>query len=354
MPAELDYSKGRAAILSVGETPWHKEGVVLVKPPRSADEALELAGLDFEVALEPIFARWGHAGKARTGSTGDGSAGDADEYSYVEGFSAVRRLDTGTVLGVVGDGYAPLQNRDAFRILEPLIDNGLAHIETAGALRGGRDVWILIRFNIKDPVVSEVFAEEVVPYGLLSNNHCGARSVVLQETPIRVVCANTLGMALKGPGRKVAIRHTVSVGARTVDAAKRIWGSLIERYRVIAEQYRCLKRKFLDQSLFEKLVLDVVAQLPEAEGHGSKARARAVERAERRRARLGKLWKEGAGHRGDGSAWEAYNAVVQSLDHDVELWPTPGPRTASLFDGHLRRLKQQVLDKLVEYAGPPR
>ncbi|GIW50921.1 MAG: hypothetical protein KatS3mg081_0276 [Gemmatimonadales bacterium] len=58
--------------------------------------------------------------------------------------------------------------------LAALIDNGLADIETAGALRGGR-VWMLVRFKLTDPAVSEVFAEEVVPYGLLSNNHARGR-----------------------------------------------------------------------------------------------------------------------------------------------------------------------------------
>ena len=180
MSGELDYSKGTAAVLSVGKTPWHREGVVLETPPSSISEALKLAGLDFDVELTPLYHR-----------------GTSDSYAGIDDFTAVRRTDVGKVLGVVGSHYTPLQNRDAFRILEPLLDNGTATIETAGALREGRDVWLLVRFDVQDPVVQETFADEVVPFGLLSNNHVGKRQVVMQETPIRVVCSNTPAISLR-------------------------------------------------------------------------------------------------------------------------------------------------------------
>lgn len=223
-------------------------------------------------------------------------------------------------------------------------------IETAGALRQGRDVWMLVRFNLDEPAVKEVFASEVIPFGLLSNNHAGQRRVVLQETPVRVVCANTLGMALSEPGAKVGIRHTLNVEKRTVDAANALWGALIERYRNIAQQYRQLKAAFLDEALFRELVLDKVAPLPLTSGNSVPPSSRAIERQVARRERITHLWTGGPEHRGDHSAWEAYNAVAQSLDHDQELWKTRGSRAASLFDGHLARAKQMVLDALVARA----
>lgn len=334
MPAELDYSKGRAAILSVGQTPWHREGVVLEKPPRSTAEALQLAGLDFDVRLEPVYGGTAHLRK---------------RYVAIPDFRAVRRTDSGAILGVVRRRYTPLQNRDAFRILEPLLDRGVATIETAGALREGRDVWMLVRFKLDEPMVQEVFASDVVPFGLLSNNHAGERRVVLQETPIRVVCSNTLGMALSGPGEKLGVRHTVNVELKTVEAAQALWGALIERYRSIAEQYRQLKATFLDEALFRELVLDTVAPLPAKVRDGTPSR-RTIEQSEARRRRITDLWTNGAGHCGDHSAWEAYNAVAQSLDHDQQLWQTRRSRTASLFDGHLGRAKREALDALVAHA----
>lgn len=335
MPAELDYSKGRAAILSVGQTPWHREGLVMEEPPKSIDEALKQAQLDFDVELVPLY----HPGAAGC-------------MEKVADHLAVRRNDVDSILGVVGSRYTPLQNRDAFRILQPLLDSGKANIETCGALREGRDVWLLVRFDVQDPVVQETFADEVVPFGLLSNNHAGERRVVMQETPIRVVCSNTLGMALSGDDRRVKIRHTVNVEARAVEAAKELWGVLIERYHGIAEQYKRLKASFLDEALFRELVLDTAAPIPPALQRPGLARQAAAtrDRVEAKRARIAHLWTHGPEHRGDQSCWEAYNAVAQSVDHDGNLWPTRGLRTASLFDGSLARVKQRTLDALAAHA----
>ena len=141
---------GTGAMFSVGETPWHKEGTVLERPPRSIEEALKIAGLDFEVGLKQVYFHDGYS------------------MNEIPGCQASYRQDNGEVLGVVRSQYRPLQNRDAFRVLQPLLDSGKAVLETAGALRLGEDVWILVRFDLDDPVVQEVFADEVKPFGLLS------------------------------------------------------------------------------------------------------------------------------------------------------------------------------------------
>jgi acyl carrier protein len=107
-------------------------------------------------------------------------------------------------LGVVSNRYQPVQNHDAFGILEPLLVARLASLETGGALRGGP-----------------------------------------QETPICVVCANTLGLALRERPRALGVRHTASVEARTTDAARQIWRGLVEAYEVVARQFRALKAHHL-------------------------------------------------------------------------------------------------------------
>jgi phage/plasmid-like protein (TIGR03299 family) len=337
MPGELDRkADGTAAMFSVGETPWHREGVVMDKPPATIDDALELAGTDFDVKLQPIFIRSG------------------SRLRPVDEYCATYRTDRGQVLGVVGSRYQPLQNRDAFRVLEPLIDKGVAVLETAGSLRGGRDVWMLVRFVVDDPVVREVFAGEVVPFGLLSNNHAGERRVILQETPIRVVCANTLGAAHRTAtdGRVFRVAHTVNVEARTVDAARSLWAALIERLRAVAEQYRRLRDSSLTDHEFQKLVLDTAAPISTAWSGAlaTTSQKRALERTLKKRKRLAHLWLKGRGHRGDKSAWEAYNAAVEALDHDGSLWPSGSSRVASLLEGHLGARKQKVLDRLMEHV----
>lgn len=341
MAHELDTREnGVAAMFSVRETPWHNEGTLLVDAP-SLDEGMKLGGLDFDVALRPIEA----VCEVREGETFN---------KPIEGFRAVVRTDRQATLGVVGPSYHALQNVDAFRVLEPLLDSGVAELETGGTLREGRDVWMMVRFNISDPKVQDVFGSEIVPFGLISNNHSGARKVTLQETPIRVVCANTLGMALGQRGQKaITVRHTTNVKSRTIEAAQELFADFSGRYRVIAEQYEKMKQATMTTESFEAAVLDLIATLPEAPKGEQKnniataAYERAKERAEAKRSRLIFLRDNGIGHVGDGSAWEAYQAVTQSIDHDVDLWKVSGEsRVAALFDGALGKTKQSALEAI--------
>ena len=176
--------------------------------------------------------------------------------------------------------------------------------------------------------------------------------MVVQETPVRVVCSNTLGMALTGPGKKIGVRHTLNVEAKVVDAAQELWGGVAERYRIIADQYRLLKNTYMDEALFRTLVLDTTAPVKDEwlQPGLFTSQQRARECVEKRRRRIEHLWTHGEGHTGDQSAWEAYNAVTATVDHDAKLWPTRGKRTASLFDGHLARIKQRVLNELVGHS----
>jgi phage/plasmid-like protein (TIGR03299 family) len=296
-----------------------------------------VGGLDFEVDVRPLYVQ------------SEPEDLPFCTYDRAGNAAATVRTDRGTVLGIVTERYQPLQNRDAFGVLEPLLDAGLASLETGGALRGGCDVWMLVRFNVVSPIVQEVFTDEVVPFGLISNNHAGKRKVIMRETPIRVVCANTLSLALDDQSHALNVRHTASVEAKTVEAARQLWSGLIERYETAAQQYRALKVRHMDTALFRRLVLDVAAPIPSRlDGANlTKRQEKARERVIARRLRIKQLWTEGAGHSGDDSMWEAYNAVAECLDHDTKIWRVRGSRTASLMDGRLAGIKNRVLNGLV-------
>src|SRR5205823_4675148 len=115
------------------------------------------------------------------------------------------RSDTGAELGMVGKDYTPLQNVDALRVFQPLLDSGHCVIETAGALRGGADIWVMVAWNLNkfSEQVRRIFGEEprghaLLPYSIVCNNHNGRRNAVGLDSTVAVVCANTLGMALAG------------------------------------------------------------------------------------------------------------------------------------------------------------
>lgn len=345
MAHELDYRPdGSATMFSVRKTPWHRLGAVLNDAP-DLSSALRLAGADFEVVKRPIVV-----------------AADEDEgfpTCSVRGSFAVTRADRHAVLGIVGERYTPLQNRDAFEILSPLLDTGHATLETGGVLRGGEDVWLMAKFALPDQSEARaLLGEEVAPYFLIANNHAGRRGVLCTITPVRVVCANTLAMArqpgARGIGRAFTITHNANVRINTAVAAQRLYRGVCERLEHAARQYQLLKQKQLTMQQWRELVLDTAAPLPKRRPSERDGFLNGMwERAQGRRDRLTRLWESGTGHRGDASAWEAYQAVAESLDHDDQLWAAKQPldrRVASLFNGRLGSLKNRVLQKLYDHC----
>lgn len=341
MAHELEFQNGVASMFSVRETPWHQEGRLLSAAP-SFEEALRLGNLDYEVVKVPTYL----------------SVGESDFVQSRKAF-VTKRIDTGRELGSVGPDYEPVQNVDAFGVLRPLVDSGILTLETGGVLRDGADAWLLGRWDIErfGPVVREVFADEIIPFSTVLANHSGRRGVQIGQTPVRIVCANTLGMAeTSGASRFETVRHTGEATQRMIEAAEKMFGGIIERYEVIAQQYRILKARALDEAEFKQAVLDVIAPDPRVSpkfNPDAKLAESVVARYETKVATLNRLWESGRGHVGDHSAWEAYNGAVEALDHDVDgLWPVRAGtyRAASLLDGTYGRMKNEVLDNLVALA----
>jgi phage/plasmid-like protein (TIGR03299 family) len=377
MAHELDTITGTDTAAFFGrKSAWHNLGNVLPDDfSGNVEDVMRLAGLDFDVVTEPFYV---NAERTLASDTDEGDAGDVlSEFHEVDGFRVTRRTDrvgSDSVLGVVKGRYVPLQNRDAFRVLEPLLDAGLARVETAGALRGGRDVWALVRFNLTDERVVRAFASRVVngkenggtvPFGLIANNHAGQREVRMMETPVEVVCANTLGAAMrsfgdeKKRGRAFSVRHTLNVERKTTEAARELFADVTERYVEIAAQYEALRATFLDVETFRRLVLDVAAPVAKRlqAGNLTSRERTSRERVDAIRDLLTAGWQgKATGTTGDGSAWDAYMSVTESIDHDGETWRTRGGvegRAASLFDGRLGDVKNEVADALVSYAFTP-
>jgi phage/plasmid-like protein (TIGR03299 family) len=201
----------------VGEEAPHGLGELLDDSP-ALEEALDIAGHKFEVVVEPLYRR-------RLVSNG------TDEvFDIVHEANITICTETNVVLGVVGDRYTPLQNEEAFRVLEPLLDEGVAHLETGGTPWDRRAAWLQVRFDEEHPVVREVFTDGITPYGLVVNEHGGRRGVVVMNTSVRVVCGETLAQALAERGaRKISVAHTSQVLSGTERAARELWKGFFER-----------------------------------------------------------------------------------------------------------------------------
>lgn len=196
-------------MFSVREKPWHGLGTVVVEAPASAD-ALRLAGLDWNVVQEPVYTGYNE---------------------LVAGYKANVRSSDRKVLGVVSDRYKVVQNVDAFSFTDELLGKGVRY-ETAGSLQEGKKVWLLAKL----PNEYIVAGERISPYLVFSNTHDGSGSVKVAVTPIRVVCNNTLNIALDTAKRSFSIMHTGNIHDKIQEAKDTLF---------MAEEYmECLGIEF--------------------------------------------------------------------------------------------------------------
>jgi phage/plasmid-like protein (TIGR03299 family) len=347
MAHELTFVNGQAQMFSIGATPWHKEGHILTEAP-DFGTAIKLAGHDYTVEKRPLY---------REIQTPEGPVYKPSG----EGFEIVR-TDSGKVLApCIGGAYECVQNRDAFEVLRPLIDGGLLRLETGGTLREGADAWLMARWDLTKfgPDAQREFTqagEEILPFATVCANHSGRRGIIIGETPIRIVCANTLGAAeIDGRSRWETIAHIQGANVKVIEVAERIFHRAVERYETIARHYRLLKECRLSDELFRELVAQVVAPDPRQErdwNPEAKLAECVVERWQRKVGAVTSAWTGGKGHSGEKNAWYAYQGAVEVLDHDKNLFPTRKGcwRTASLMDGQLARMKNTVLDNLLSFA----
>jgi phage/plasmid-like protein (TIGR03299 family) len=175
MPAEVE------SMMYVGEPPWHGLGVRVHEAPDS-ERALVLAGLDWAVESRPVYDANGNP---------------------IEGYRANVRATDNKVLGVVGSRYRVVQNREAFAFADALLGEGVT-FETAGSLYDGKRVWLMAR--LQEPY--DLAGDETTVYLVVVNSHDGSTPVRLVVSPVRVVCANTLNMAIQHAYRTYSIRHT--------------------------------------------------------------------------------------------------------------------------------------------------
>ena len=198
----------------------------------------------------------------------------------------------------------------------------------------------------------------ILPYGLLYNDHSGRQDARVQQTAIRVVCANTLAWAIRRDQElSTCIPHRAGILGAYKAAVRALFRDLVPGYQALADQRAMLKHTTLSEEEFSRLVLDRLPPLPlplrsrAAPGSGGlKALFEWMEERKRvGRIDLRRLWEEGAGHRGDRSAWEAYNGLVQWLDHSPRLG-SGEERLRGLLTGRLSWTKERVYARLLAHA----
>ena len=190
-------------MMYVGDTPWHKEGVKLERPP-TIQAALHHSGLMWEVQKRPTYYHY------HENQTFDGVNYEEVKQVIGTGHFVTVRTDTQQVLGHVSGRYEVLQNREAFEPFEPMLDMGFT-LETAGAVQDGKKIWVLA----KAPESSKVGDDIIEQYVLLYTSHDGSAGSTFRPTAIRVVCYNTLELALSRESKwNYKLKHTSSIRDR--------------------------------------------------------------------------------------------------------------------------------------------
>lgn len=206
------------------EKPWHGLGRRVEEAPSSVD-ALILAGLNWRVSQRPIM-------------TEDGLE--------VPGFKVNLRENDHRILGVVTDRYKVVQNEEAFAFTDGLIGEGVRY-ETAGSLQSGKRVWLLARLP-DDFVVS---GDAITPYMVFMNSFDGTGAIKVAMTPVRVVCQNTLNLALSTASRTWSTKHTGDISGKMDDARN----TLIYAGRYMDELAKDIERlnkiKLSDRKVYE-------------------------------------------------------------------------------------------------------
>ena len=179
--------------------PWHGLGTE-VSTLVTAPEAVRLAQCDYTVEAQQMMRQ--------------DSSGQAIEYP--NRFALVRS-DTNEALDIVSDRYEILQNIDTAQFADEVFAQGNAVIETCGALRGGRQFWMLAR---TPDTFEPVKGDPISRYILFSSSHDRSQALEVATTDIRAVCSNTVRFAMDNAQYRVQIRHTASIHDRAVQTRR--------------------------------------------------------------------------------------------------------------------------------------
>lgn len=317
MAHNLTIENEKASMMYYGEIPWHGLGTRLQKPATS-EEAIISAGLDWEVVKKPVYVK-------------------LDKRFQVKDTFAMVRKDKWQrnecdILGVVGKNYTPVQNKDAFNFFDSIVGEKKAIYHTAGSLSGGKIIWILAKLPGYIRVVGNDISEK---YLLLSNSHDGSSMVQIKFTPIRVVCQNTLTIAMN-KGETLKVKHSRDVKDRLKQASE-ILGIVNDKYDTIERSFKNMTKVQLNEKRLNEYVKtifpDPVDELQYATVDNNREMVR-------------ELFEQGLGNNLPGVAgtlWAGYNAVTELIDHKITK-QNKDMRTKSIWFGNGYNVKQKAFD----------
>ena len=290
MAGQIEVINGEASFASFREPAWHGLGTVF-NEELSTKEMLKLANLqNWNVRLEEL----------EPPAT---LTSDKNYFYVVRSNPAIENQND--ILGIVGERYNVLQNEELFDFADALLDGG--RWETAGSLKGGRVVFgslALDRETILDP---NGVADKVKTYLMVNTSHDGSISIQASVTPVRVVCANTLNLALRSVKQTFKIRHTQTATGK-VQSAKTALG-IANAYM---DDFSKMANKMIQTELSAKQFNDILlTAYPKPDKDSSKA---SLTKWQNKIDVLNTIYTGEFNHMISGNAWGALNAMTERID----------------------------------------
>ena len=295
-----------------GQLPWHGLGKK-VSPDLTPDEMLREAGLDWLVEKEEIVL--------------------ASNQKPLEQQALVRSSDS-SILTIVGKGWNPVQNHEAFEFFNDFVVSGNMEMHTAGSLKEGKMVWALAKVKESFSVFGD---DQVDSYLLFSNPHQFGKCIDVRFTPIRVVCNNTLTYALDSVSvNSVKINHSSKFKG---DMVKNALGFSKERLEMYRQQALFLGSKRYTSEKVEEYFGKVFPISGEDKGEKLSRNAKKA---------MELVYTQPGAKYAEGSFWQLFNAVTYMEDHVVGR--STDSRLYSAWYGQGKNKKQKGLEVALEMA----
>ena len=332
---EIDSVTGKTTFASFREPAWHGLGTVFEEEV-STSKMLELASLDnWNVRLEEIPLPEGFS---------------ADKTNYFVARSNPFDKKQTDVLGVVGERYRTLQNEDLFAFGDNILDGG-GRWETAGSIKGGRQVFGSIALERETVLDPNGVGDKVNTYLLVNTSHDGSVAIQASITPVRVVCANTLNLAIGGGvGRNrnikqtFKIRHTQTAEGKVIAAREALGlaNAYMDEFDIMA---KAMIETEISKAKFDEIML-LAYPMPDKDTKG------ALSKWQTKTELIEDIYQGEFNHTIAGTAWGAFNAMTERLD-----WYRAGRKgnnesilaSASGFDPAINAEKNRLL-KIVQLA----
>ena len=299
--------------------PWHYEMTkdvtkLIQEAPTSAD-ALHLAGLDWDVIQTPVYMENG---------------------IIIPNYKANVRSTDNSCLGIVTDRYKIVQNTEAFEFTDAIVgetENGIVTYETAGSLCGGKKIWLLAKMPVQ-----KVLDDEIEPYMFFSNSHDGSGAIKVGMTPIRIVCNNTLNMAIAGAKRSWSTKHVGDMQSKLEEA--KLCLQMADKYMKGLEEEA---DRLANARLYKEQLDEILNELFPVDDNDTDLKKRRIQ-AEKDNFYIAYFMPDIEKFRD--TAWGAVNAMSDLVTHQAPKRNTKSfdeNRWGKIMDGHI------VFDKFVEW-----